>query len=463
VSALRIQLQVGRQTARSDSASVSIERLLNGYLEQTPQGKEPSPVYGIPGLTEFADLGSQPIRGMIEMALTLYAVSGAKVFRINGSGSPTELGVIGGTGLVDMATDGTNIVIVVPETGAIYVYDSTLGTVTQVADPDALPADSVAWIDGYFIFHQKDSDIFFISALADPTDYDPLDFASAEYRPDRLVRPLVSKREVLMMGASTIEAWRNTGGELFPFTRLEGFFIDVGLAGIFAAVVSNDAVFWLANDKTIRRLDGITATPIQTPAIARIIESWTDISLTVAHAHVWGDHLFICFVNPDGCVVYDQRTQLWHERRSWGLDTWRARTHVICYGKLLFGDSSTAKIYVMDDSLTEAGEIIDFDMTWPYIYTENRKFTVDQVTVVMDTGSAPVYENVPKAVLFTSRDGREWSAGRERELGARGDYNRQVTWTRLGQHYQLACRLRITDPCRRVILSAYGRGEVDDA
>ncbi len=458
---MRAQLLIGRQSGEANSKAVSVERLVNGYLELTPEGKEPAPVYGIPGLVTLTTTPG-PNRGEFTMADELYAVGGNFLYRVSSTGAQTNLGEIDPGDMVDMATDGTNLVIVTPETGHIWIYNgSVLGRATDGA---AGPASSVDWVDGYFVFGEKDTDLWFICELGDPFNFDPLAFAAAEWRPDKLVRPLVAKRDVFLMGQQSVEAFRNTGSDpIFPFERLDNVFIDVGLIGKFAATFSNDAIFFLASDLTVRRLDGSTATPLQTPAIAKEIASWADPSLTKAHAHVWGDHLFITFVNPDGCIVWDQRTQRWHERESWDRNTWRARTMALAYGKILFGDGETGAIYAMDAAaLDEGGERIVLDMIWPYVFNKGARFTTNSVEVIMEVGTAPTYTRDPVVQLCTTNDGQLWSAWRERTLGGRGDYQARIVWNLLGQARQRAYRLRISDPCRRVVLSAYADLEADD-
>lgn len=458
------QLQIGRQSGAANSTAVSVERLVNGYLELTPEGKEPAPVYGIPGLTAFSDLGLAPVRGMIEMGNQLYAVSGAELYLVPANGSESVLGTLPIGGMVDMATDGTNIVIVVPENGEIWVWNGT--ALGQVVDTDAPAASSVDWVDGYFLFGEQNSDIWFICELADPYNFDPLAFSAAEWRPDLLVRPLVSKRDVFLFGEQSIEGWRNTGADpIFPFERLENVFIDVGLAGVFAAVYSNDAIFWLADDKTIRRLDGVVATPIQTPAIAKTIAGWSDFTLTKATAHVFGDHLFVMFHNPDGCIVWDQRTQRWHERASWGRETYRGRVYAEAYGRLLLGSDLSGKIYAIDRAaLTEDGDRIPFEMVFPYVWAGGQKFTTDELEVIFEVGTESDYEDVPPTaavMLDYTDDGRTWGPRRDRTLGVRGAYKQRLTWNRLGQARQRAYRIRIGDVCPRVVISAYADMTVD--
>lgn len=456
----RVPLQIGRQSARAPSPAVSVERLVNGYLEQAQQGREVAPVYGIPGMVRFSTLAGEE-RGSVVMAEALYTLAGKAFGRVGADGAFTSLGEVASpSGLAFLATDGFNIVVVTPDDGAIYVYNGSLfGPVT---DTDAPLASSVDWVDGYFIFSERNTDRWFLSELADPEAYDALDFASAEWVPDFLVRVLVHKRNLLLFGKESVEGFRNVGEPTFPFTRLEDVFVNAGLIGPHAACISNDAVFFLAHDKTVRRLDGVTATRISTYAMEAIIGKWSDPGLTKATAHVWRGHLFVVFHNPGGCLVFDQATQLWHERASYGSPTWRGRTYVEAYGRQLFGSQAGALLALDGEALAEDGELIRLEMVFPFVVSGGKPFTTDEVEVLFETGSAPDYENPPKAVLEVSDDGLTFRSGRERVIAPRGRHHAQVRWHNLGQSRQRTYRMTVSDPCRRVVLGAYAEINGDD-
>lgn len=447
----RIALPMGKQSAKSQAPAESAERLLNGYVESVPTGKEPTPVFGTPGLAEWCAGLSGGCRGAIEMKGGVYAVMGLQLYSFAADGTSTSLGVIPNSDLVGMAGDGTNVVIVT--LGAIYVWNGS--SLNLVTDPDAPAASSVAWSDGYFIFGILGGEEFAIDALADPTNYDALDFAAAEWRPDDLVTPALLRNTVYMLGKSSIEAQQNVGGADFPFARYDGIFINVGIVGRDAFDASRDTLFWQAPDYTARRLDGLTATVISTRYVSKLMRGWSDQSATVASSHVVADHLFIVFRNPDGCVVYDQSTGLWHERLSYQLGTWRIGQIVECFGLSLAFSAVEGKVYRLDeDSFDEGGETLEFEMVTPYAYQGNQRLTVGEVEAVCQTGVGTLTLD-PQLTCEKTRDGETWGPRKARSLGKAGERNKRLLFGPQGQARFMAFRFRITDAVRRAILGVY--------
>lgn len=450
---------MGKKSDAAAAPAESVERLLNAYLESVPTGKEPTPIYGTPGLKGWAAGMDGGIRGGLEMNDTIYAVMGGHLYSIDAAGVPTPLGVIPNTDLVGMADDGTNVVLVTE--GKIYVWNAA-GGLTPVTDPDAPNAGSVTWSDGFFEFGELDTQQFFISGLEDPIDYDALDFASAEAKPDKLVTPFVHHRILYLFGSEELEAQQNTGAADFPFTRYEGVNIDVGLAGRDAVTDTNDAMFFLAVDDTVRRIDGLTATKISTARISKLIKGWTDKTLTVATAHVYADHLFVIFRNPDGCIVWDQNAALWHERASYGSPTWRVSHMIQCYGKTLYGSATEGKIYELDaETFDEDGAILPFEVTTPFVYSKNDRFVVTEVEVVAQTGVGGLTDPAPLITLERTKDGETWSPRKSRSLGKAGERGKRVSFGQQGQARAMAFRIGIYDPVQRAVLGAYVEVDVE--
>jgi hypothetical protein len=452
-------LQIGRSSDKALSPAVSIERLLNCYMEQAPQGKVPQPVYGTPGLVIFATLGSGPIRGELETVETAYAVSGTGLYRVTSAGVGTLLGTVSGTGLVDMASDGTTVVCVT-EAGLIFVWNGA--AVVQVTDPDAPLASSVSWINGIYVFTEKDTEQFFISPMNDPDgDYQALDFDSSDTLPDKLVRTTILGRTLATIGRQSFEFWAYTGDSTFPFERYDDDPVTVGQLGTFAGIQSNGAYYFLANDKTVRRLDGRTATRISTYAMGLIIKAWSDPEATVVSAHVWNDHLMIVFRNPEGCIVFDQASQLWHERGSYELDSWRCRSHITCYDRELFGSATDGRIYALDaDAYDEAGEILTFEMITPYAWAGGMRGSINELEVVVEPGVGGLVQQ-PIMIMERTEDGKTWKARRERSMGRAGNYLRRVLFGRQGASRGAAFRIRITDPIKRVLLAIFADVEIE--
>ena len=438
----RVPIQIGAQSGQAASPAVSSERLINGYVEQTPQGRNPTPVYGTPGLIEFANLGT--VRAQCEAAGRLFIVTD-KLYEVASDGSGEDLGDVP-DGVVDIASDGTNVVLTVG--GTIYVYDGT--DLTEVTDEDAPAALSVEYLNGFYVF-TDDSEQFAISPQANPGgDYDALDFDSADTSPDKLVRTRRVGRDLILGGRQSIEFWYYSGDATFPINRYSDTPLDVGLAGVRAEARSNESWFWLASDKTIRRLDGRVGTRISTFAVEDEISRWADVSLTVATSHVWQGHLFVVFRNPDGCVVWDQATQLWHERASYDSDTWQVSHYAYAFGKHLFGG---AKLYQLG-GYDEDGAVLPFEMVTPWIDNSGERFSINEVELRMEAGTGDMITN-PLVSLSRTEDGVAFSSPLYRAFGLQGERFRLVKFSRQGMSRGCAFKVRITDPVKRVVFAAY--------
>lgn len=447
----RVPLQIGKASNKASAPNESVERLLNGYLDAAPQGKELVVVYGTPGRVLWCQGLDGPVRGMLEVNETLYVVAGTKLYVVAADAAKTEIGTIPGSDDVQMAGDGTNVVAV--SGGEIYVYDGL--TTGPVTDPDAPLASSVVWTDGYFLFGELNTQQFFISGLGTPMAYDALDYASAEWKPDNIVTPVTLRRTVYLAGTKSIEAQQNTGAADFPFSRYQDILIDVGVAGRAAITTTNDTMFWLASDGTIRRLDGLTASVISTAPVAKIIKGWADKAATVASSHVWGTHLFVVFRNPQGCIVWDQATERWAERGSYGQATWGVTHCATCYGSVLFGSPTEGKIYRLDDdALDEDGAPLEFEMVTPFAYVGGKLFTIDELEVMPQAGVGSQTLD-PAITCERTQNGQDWSAPQIRRLGKAGQRDHRVLFGLQGEGRAMAFRLRITDPVKRAILAVY--------
>lgn len=441
---MRVPFSLGQQSGEALSPPVSSERLINGYLEQTPQGREPTPIYGTPGFSAFATTGT--IRALCSVADRLFAVNATSLVEISSAGVVTTLGAIP-AGTCDIASDGTNVVVTCAE--EIYVYNGT--TVAAVSDPDAPAASSVEYINGFYVFTEANEQQFFISPQANPGgDYDALDFDSADTSPDDLVRTRRVGRDLLLFGKRSVEFWFYSGDVTFPISRYQDTPLEVGLIGVRAEAANNETVFWLASDKTVRRLDGRTGARISTFAVEKEIASWADASLTVATSHVWDGHLFVVFRNPDGCVVWDQATQRWHERQSYGSDTWSVSHYAYQFGKHLVGGAQLYELGGYD----EAGAVLPFEMVTPWLDNKGERFSVNEVEVRMEAGVGSLTLS-PKISLSRTEDGETFTTPLPRAFGKAGERFRRVTWSSQGMSRGCAFKLRITDAVKRVIYAAY--------
>lgn len=443
-----MKLKVPVKSARD--GQLSAERLVNCYAEAA-DGKASVQVVSVPGMTLFTTTGGGGGRGLFVHNDELYTVVGGALYKIESNATVTSIGSIAGVGIAQGASSGIELCVV--SDGFGYVYDGS--TLTQISDTDFPVADSVTYLDGYFIFGDG-SESFYISQLYDGGNIDALDFASAESNPDVILRPFVDHRELLLFGRDTVETWINTGDSDFPFERVAGGISEKGIAGINAVAKIDNTVLWLDNDGIVRRMaGGYSPQRISTHEVERTI---TDAADAECFAFVWEGHEFFVMSLPTVTWIFDAATQLWHERKSFGETRWRARGYAYCYGRHFVGDFENGNIYELDgDVFTEAGEDLVTEFVFPVIHNDGDRFRLHRVMLDMEVGEA----DAPQIRLDLSEDGQDWFTVGTQTLGELGHRQARVVWRRLGQHRNLHLKFIVSDPCKRALYQAYAEVTAD--
>ena len=133
------------QSYQARSLPLDAQRLVNMFTEPSPkEAKSQVPIYMSPGLSLFAAAGTGPIRGMHVMSDAdpavgelLYIISGNQLFSVNESGTATLLRTTNLGGVVRMADNGTQLVMVDGSAGWIYQPLGLTLITTETVNPTA--------------------------------------------------------------------------------------------------------------------------------------------------------------------------------------------------------------------------------------------------------------------------------------------------------------------------------------
>lgn len=184
----------------SDSLPISAQECTNFYpnIVQT-QALNQETLFGTPGLEQVAMTSQLEVsRGAHEMNGVPYFVVGNTLYSMDSSNVLTTRGTIAGSGLVSMADNGAQMLILIPG-GNGYIYTHASTTLTQITDGDFTAngnPQQVVYIDGYFCL-TTDSKKFIVSSINDGLSYNALDFGTSESDPDDIVAPVVFKNQLL--------------------------------------------------------------------------------------------------------------------------------------------------------------------------------------------------------------------------------------------------------------------------
>ena len=455
------------------SSFVTAQRHLNLYAELPKDGEKGKiAFYGTPGLSLFSSAnGDTPVRGWIQVGSLLYYVHRGTFYQIDNAGTRTSRGTLNTTtGFVDMAYDGTLILMVDGTNGYTYTIGTT--TFAQVSDGD-FPngANTCDWLDGQFIVDDGDgSDAFYVSP--DGTSWDPLDFATAESAPDGLVRVFVDHGQLLLFGEITIEPWGTVGGSEFAFAPIKGAIAQFGLAARRSLTPYNDSVAFLGKNAMgqvqVMMMFGNTPRVISSQEMDYEINSYSSKSDATAFSYLLGGHpmLQINFPTPLKSWLYDGSTGMWSPL-EYGLNggRHRAEMHVDFLNRNLVSDYSTGNIYILDpDVVTDNGTAIARELITRHLFKGNKRVTIDELYVDMEVGvgTSSGQGSDPQVMLsYSKNNGKTWSAGLWKTLGALGDYANRVVWRRLGEAYDWLFKLRITDPVKVVFVFTDVEGEAE--
>lgn len=453
---------LARQLAQVRSPAVSAERVVNFYAEMNPQNaRSVQALYGTPGLVTFATCGNGPLRAACIMGDYLYVASGSTIYRVASDGTATAcIGAIWPTGLVTMATNGTQIAVVVSPS---YGYIVTGTSCNPITDPDFPGATSVTYIDGYFIFSgPQGTGRFFISDLFDGNSFDALDFATAEGDPDPTVRVFADHRELLVFGTRTIEVWQDTGGADFPFSRVDGAFIERGCAATGSPAKADNTTYWLGDDRIVYRMNGYVPQRASNFAVEDIIRRMAVVSDAVGSTYAQDGHTFyvLKFHTEGRTFCLDISNGMWHERQSTAalVSDWRINFVIPAFDRVLGGDAWSGKLFTLDlGTYTEDGNTIRRVIeTAPLAAAAgNQRVALPAWEIVFEMGVGTLSgQGVdPQVALSWSDDnGKTWSNERWRSLGPRGQNIRRAQWYRLGSARSRIVRAVITDPVKCAVV-----------
>lgn len=447
---MRFQLPIASTQVRSRPATTS--RLLNAYIEKLPEGaKSPFMLSRRAGVATWSTVGAGPIHAMHAAFGNVYVVSGTKLYEVDENLTATLLGDIGAVVDIDIDSNDTSVVVV--NNPAAYYYDTTTATFGQITDVDftSRGAADVEFVDSWLLFRQPDSGVMFGADLGSATSFDGLNFVTAEGFPDDLVGMKVDHRDVLLFGSQTIELWSNAGVAGFPFERTTNGFLEIGCLNGRTIAKQDNSVMWVANDYTVRRLEGTTPQRISNHAVE---QSLTTVTMAAGSSFAYSQdgHLFYVLTFPEVTWVYDATTQQWHNRETYGADYWIATCHAQAFGLELVGDGTSNKVgSISPTTYTDWDDTIVVQWTYEPVYADSHIAFHDRLEVVLEVGVGLTtgQGSDPEMLLDYSNDGGQtWVSLPNRSIGAIGRYGQRVVWNRLGSSRQRVYRAAISDPVR---------------
>lgn len=440
----RIELPFTNGFYQSRSRALSSQRCINWYPNALEVGAlSEANLFPTPGIEQVAT-GGGINRGSWLLNRKPYFVNGETLYRLNRtvdadlveSYTLEDLGTIPGSQRVRMASNASQLCVVVPGVSA-YIYTEG-GSLVEITDPDFDgPVDDVVQINSFFVFCKTDSNKLFQSALNDGTSYNALDFTTVTQMP-RVVGLMVYRNQLYAMGDSVTVPFAPVGGLNFNFQPIPNAVVDVGLASVHAKTLFRESFAFVGSGENSEnsvwlftgRPTKISTDPVdfelqnQTP---EDIDQAFMMRLSVAGAE------FLTVTYGERCLSYDVSVGLWHERESRIGDEdyrWRANSIIQAYNRIFVGDAVDGRVGLIgEDIRTEYDGLINRVLVTQPFFNGGNRVKARMVEAYVDTGND---EEDLLALRWSDDGGYTWGNKIYRGLGATGEYGRRVVFDRLG-------------------------------
>ena len=354
-------------TAPGQKTNVAGGRLINCYPEpNAATAGLPNSYWRVPGLDVWGTVPSGTYRGgvYVQQQGIFYGIFGNTVYSWGGAGAGTALsGSVSGTKFCWCAVNQAvtpDVVFVSPGVGAFWTPS---GGTSVGAYPDAGVGapDSVTFLDGFFVFTAGNG----TSIVSDinTTSINPLNFATAQSKPDALWRPMpLSNGQLLLCGSNTIEVWGtpiNPTG--YPFSYVATIYR--GIPGPSAICGAEDGwgkgIFMVGDDNKVSSIaiGSYVPTPISIPDLDQIIEAEPDKTKIIVGCYVARGHGMVVVQGPTWCWEYDTTLTSWHERQSYLQTYWRGYQPIYVFGNWLCGDIQGPNLLRLDGRTYKEGGV----------------------------------------------------------------------------------------------------------
>lgn len=460
---MKMPLTTGAYEARSLIASA--QRCVNCYPETNPSDSEfPTTHYPRSGLVKLSTAPTKGFRGLYQATNgELFGVVADKLYLISAdTWAFEELGTIAGSkGPVSMVDNSLDMVIV-DGTPNGYIVNLETHNFAPISDPAFYGSNRVGIIDDFLIFNQPSTRQFYVSGALAVT-FDPLDIASKNGAPDKLVAAAVSIRRILVFGEETTEVWYNSGAADFAFQRDPGVFIPHGCASAASIASSDTSIYWLSPQGIVFRSSDMSALRISTHAMENEMRAYPSLADAIAYTIEENGHFFyvLSFPAADKTWTFDLATSQWHERMFLDNEGQEHRDRIACavhfQGKNIGGDWETGDLYEMNpDAFDDAGAPMLCIRSFPALSNEKKNVFLTRFFADMQVGEIPVNEQEPVARLrWSDTRGRTWGNAISRGMGARGRFGELVQFNRLGRSRERVFELAWSANVRTALNGAY--------
>jgi len=446
---------------------VSNVRHINCYVEDAgTDAKGRFVIHASPGLNRFDDGTYTGIsRGLIQLNdNALIGFLGNEVASFDTGGVSSTLGTLVGSGRVFLARNRNAApqIAVITNSGQYHILQS--GAISQINDADLPVPNSVTYLKGFFLFSIADGRIF--QSDLDASNVSSLAFDSANSRSEGLVRVFGHGGFLYAFGKKTTEIWQpdpSLASEPFVFSPVQQD-IEFGCIAPHSVAQVGTSMAWVDDDGIVRHGRDGSAVRISNHGVERAIQDLSPLNRSLIAGRAWfhQGHEFYTLFSSAWTWEFDVLTGQWHERQSYGSDTWRINDIVAFNGAYIGSSSTNGELFeISATAFDEDGDLFVMDIRAPTVHTFPHGYIADslEVDAIMGVGlnSLSDHENNPLLMVDYSDDGgKNFTGERTATLGQLGKYKNKIKMNKWGEVREggRQWRLRASPAVLRGIISA---------
>lgn len=470
------------------------QKCLNLFPENNPEGSSlPVPVttYLTPGLALLATATNGEVRCLYRASNgNLFAVINQTVYFVDSGWGLNVVGTIGTAATPVYMIDNGLVIVLVDGSTKGYAIDMVTLNFGMVSSTNFYGATRVDYLDTFFIFNRPNTNQFYISLsvvtyamLIAGTAFDPTDIAAKSGYPDNIVTLIVIQGYIWLIGEVSTEVWYNagatqTGTANFVFNRLPGVnIIQHGTIAPYSVAAHDLFPYWLARDMQgqliVMKGKNYQPTRISTHAIEYQLSTYSTTSDCISYIYQQEGHTFLVLNFPTANVtwVYDEATELWHERgytdNNGVINRHRSNCAANAYGEIVVGDWTNGNIYAYRANVyTDNGQPITRVRSFPHLVKGGNRLAYSQFIADMAVGNddglqESSMDTVPPVVSLQWSDDRGVTYGNAitQSLGATGEYLTSIQFQRLGYARDRVFQLSWSAPVNTALQGAWIRVE----
>ncbi len=443
--------KIGQGTVTQNSREV----LINMFAEQQISGRSPI-IRRQRACLELSLARTGEKRAIEKNAGTHYLVSANRFYTYNGT-------TLTDRGALDTATGPCSIVF--DDNGDVAISDGVKlyhwagGSITKPTTPSAV--GTLTFLGGFAVYNEPNTGRFWWSGVNDMQSWDGLDFATAEGKPDVLVRVFESYKQLWLFGTETTEIWSLSGGQDSPFTPYT--VMERGCGAAYSVINEDNSLFFLGNDSIFYRAEGYRPVMVSNPAVQAWVEKVpeSERSKCWGFSYTDGFNKFVTWVFPGYLTLQlNLSTSLWNIAQTFDREDWDVRGSQFSNSDFVLTTPGISRL--RRGINTDNGEVVYRGGVSAPVSDGLSRVLITSFVLDAEVGRATDPAANPQIMCRVARDGETFGNERWRSLGTQGNYRQRPTWRNLGIGRRQMIEIGTTDDVELNIMGAEMEAEMLD-